>query len=139
MIPAKAALMLYTVSILVLMDAPLIRSYTLLCIAGVICFNPCFNGCPADTLRLAINYAASTAVSILVLMDAPLILDHPYHRVGVDESFNPCFNGCPADTFSIIVIHPELTRFNPCFNGCPADTFDLDFDFIPGSGFQSLF
>ena len=86
------------VSILVLLEPPLIRKWRLTYGETELCFNPCFTGTSSHTLPLFHLTTPTNSVSILVLLEPPLILAEEGGLERIYWSFNPCFTGTSSHT-----------------------------------------
>ena len=137
------------VSILVLLEVPLQRTFTASTSPLISGFNPCFTGSTTSTSIAIWVRPRKRYVSILVLLEVPLqrvlcsqiskaqykfqsLFYWKYHfnlasikgDTKEEIGFNPCFTGSTTSTASQIrwiSFHPM--GFNPCFTGSTTSTY----------------
>ena len=134
------------VSILVLLEPPLILRAMCPTLQRRKCFNPCFTGTSSHTnltltwqrwmqvsilvlleppliLKSELYLALILAVSILVLLEPPLILHFYLLFSRLLSCFNPCFTGTSSHTnWDLLGRSIRWCCFNPCFTGTSSHT-----------------
>ena len=127
------------VSILVLLEPPLIRQFLFWLILNSFGFNPCFTGTSSHTWRKLyvstkanqfqslfywnllsyfpphLFFTSRIYVSILVLLEPPLIQIETSLRGPNESSFNPCFTGTSSHTPFSLFNSNKLVEFQSLF------------------------
>ena len=129
----------FRVSILILLEVPLQRSYLPYRSTAAIGFNPYFTGSTTSTLYLMWSYIPCDRFQSLFYWKYHFNMPNSMTKDGSGRSFNPYFTGSTTSTIFGWQITQKLYSFNPYFTGSTTSTRWSWWRVVRNGGFQSLF